>query len=289
MSKISSWLDRHSDWGLFLLRLFIGSRLIYGVIDNVVNWEDMLRFSIFLREYRFPLPLASAIVSVYAQLIAGILIILGWKIRYAAALMIINFLIALIVVHRNDSVEAMTAAAAILFCNFLFLFQGPGRISLDKKIEMKLIPFFMLVILPGCTKQASHDKDTEVITELLATERKAHFQKDVSLFMSEFSDSMISINHGLVTRASPQATRDRIKNYFDRVEFLKWDDIETPMIRFSNDGSMAYAIVQKQVIVSIKDSAKKETLDTTDFAWLSVYRKMNDGSWKIECNASTNK
>ena len=289
MSTIPSWLDRHRDWGLFLLRLFIGSRLIYGVIDNVVNWEDMLRFSIFLREYRFPLPLASAIVSVYAQLIAGILIILGWKIRYAAALMIINFLVALIVVHRNDSVEAMTPAAAILCCNFLFLLQGPGRISLDKKIEMKLIPFFMLVILPGCTQQASHDKDTEVITELLATERKAHFQKDVSLFMSEFSDSMISINHGLVTRASPQATRDRIKNYFDRVEFLKWDDIETPMIRVSNDGSMAYAIVQKQVIVSIKDSAKKDTLDTTDFAWLSVYRKMNDGSWKIECNASTNK
>ncbi len=71
-------------------------------------------------------------VSVYAQAIAGIMILLGWNMRMAATLMIINFLLALIMVHRNDTLEGMTPALAILFSSLLFLFQGAGNISLEK-------------------------------------------------------------------------------------------------------------------------------------------------------------
>lgn len=127
------WFKRNQDLGILLLRIFIGVRLIYGVQDNVLNWEDMIRFSDFLKEFHFPFPMACAIVSVYAQLVAGILILLGWLTRYAALLMIINFVIALIMVHRNDSFEAMTSPLSILFCCLLFLFNGPGGISIDKK------------------------------------------------------------------------------------------------------------------------------------------------------------
>ena len=92
----------------------------------------MLEFKAFLDKFNFPFPLISAVVSVYAQAIAGIMILLGWKIRIASILMIINFLVALIMVHRNDTFEGMTPALAILFSSLLFLFQGAGRISLDR-------------------------------------------------------------------------------------------------------------------------------------------------------------
>ena len=78
------------------------------------------------------------------------------------------------------------------------------------------------------------------------------------------------------------------ENYFDSVQFLKWDDVAAPKISFSEDGTMAYAIVQKQVVLLIKDSLEKQSRDTTDFAWVSIYRKTKNG-WKVECNASTNK
>jgi hypothetical protein len=51
---------------------------------------------------------------------------------------------------------------------------------------------------------------------------------------------------------------------------------------------MAYAIVQKQVILSYPDSLGATITDTADYAWISIYRKYN-GRWKIETNASTNK
>ena len=61
-----------------------------------------------------------------------------------------------------------------------------------------------------------------------------------------------------------------------------------PVIRLSDDGSLAYAIIQKQVILSRSDSLGKPIIDTTDYAWISVYRKQK-GEWKVECNVSTNK
>lgn len=76
---------------MLLARLFVGIRLAYGVIDNVLSWEHMLAFREFLASFHFPMPLVCAVVSVYAQLIASLMILVGWKIRYAALLMIVNF------------------------------------------------------------------------------------------------------------------------------------------------------------------------------------------------------
>ena len=124
---------KNKDVGILLLRLFIGIRLIYGVIDNVLHWERMIEFADFLQQFKFPFPLVSAIVSVYAQLIAGILILIGWKIRWAALVMVINFLVAIIMVHREQTLEQMTPPLAILFSNLLFFFTGAGQYSLDRE------------------------------------------------------------------------------------------------------------------------------------------------------------
>lgn len=128
-----SWFERNGNLGVLFLRLFIGTRLIYGVIDNIIAWEKMIEFATFLEKFSFPFPMYSAVISVYAQLFAGVMIILGFKIRWASLLMIVNFLVALIMVHRNDTFEGMTPALAILFACLLFLFNGAGKFGLDSK------------------------------------------------------------------------------------------------------------------------------------------------------------
>jgi putative oxidoreductase len=132
MAKTFNWVENHKDFGVLFLRLFIGARLIYGVYDNVISWEKMLEFSNFLKNFGFPFPILSAVVSVFCQLIAGILILLGAYIRWVSLVMIFNFIVALVIVHRNDTIEGMTPALAILFSCILFLFQGSGRYSLKQ-------------------------------------------------------------------------------------------------------------------------------------------------------------
>lgn len=88
--------------------------------------------------------------------------------------------------------------------------------------------------------------------------------------------------------ATKNENEKRIEKYFSSVNFIKWDDVAEPLIRFSSDGLMAYAIVQKQVVLSYPDSMGKSFVDTTNYAWISIYRK-EKGQWKIETNISTNK
>ncbi len=137
--NIDSFFVRYNYIGLLLLRLFIGARLLYGVLDNILSWERMTEFSQFLEANQFPFPLASAVLSVYAQFLCSVMILAGYKIRLASSLMIINFIIALVFVHlpSHDSVEAMTPALAMLFGCLTLLFTGAGRISVHAYSKIK--------------------------------------------------------------------------------------------------------------------------------------------------------
>ena len=146
----------------------------------------------------------------------------------------------------------------------------------------------LLLLLIACNSKVDIGKERKTILAMLQTERKAHFERNVEMFMSEFADSMISVNKGIVSSPTKEENKKRIGNYFGNVQFIKWDDTAEPIIRFSDDGSLAYAIVQKDVIVTYPDSSGKALNDTTHYAWSSIYRKQN-GEWKVECNVSTNK
>jgi putative oxidoreductase len=125
----------NNGYGLMFLRIAIGIRLIYGTIDNVLSWAKMQEFAGFLTSLNFPSPLASAVLSVYAQMICGILFIIGYKIRWAAVLMMINFLIASYI-HLPDGIPAMTPALLIFFASVTFLLDGAGALSLDNRKQL---------------------------------------------------------------------------------------------------------------------------------------------------------
>lgn len=153
---------------------------------------------------------------------------------------------------------------------------------------MKQYIILLTVIAFSCNSKTDLAVEEKAIRSLMKQERKAHFEKNVDLFVSEFADSMISVNKGKVTKLSVGQNKKRIDPYFSSVEFIKWDDVAEPVIRFSDDGRLAYAIIQKQVILSYPDSSGKRLIDTTNYAWASIYRKQR-GEWKVECNISTNK
>lgn len=149
---------------------------------------------------------------------------------------------------------------------------------------------YLLPALLYCASCSSHStqNDLQAIQKILQQERTAHFEHNAALFTGTFADSMTSVNKGKVTKASRQQLQERFQHYFDQSEFIKWDDVAEPQIHFSNDGSLAYAVIQKEVIIAVADSAGIKHNDTTHFAWVSIYRKQN-GEWKGECNISTNK
>jgi putative oxidoreductase len=66
-----SFFERHSAYGILVLRLLIGVRLLWGVADNVVSWEHMVEFEKFLAQRGVPMTLFAALISVYAPAYAS--------------------------------------------------------------------------------------------------------------------------------------------------------------------------------------------------------------------------
>ena len=124
-------LEPYHEYGPLFIRLIVGYRLVWGAADNVFSYARMLEFSEFLAGHGVPWPLVAAFVSAYAQFIAGLLFVVGAYTRLAAAVMLINFTVALLLVHIGQPFLDNYDALVMLFgAAFLFV-HGPGSASVD--------------------------------------------------------------------------------------------------------------------------------------------------------------
>ena len=148
----------------------------------------------------------------------------------------------------------------------------------------------LIVLCFSCNKPVSFsiEKETANILKLHHAQREYHFNKDSIAFANQLSKNFISVNKGEISKPTKEATISRYNNYFSSVEFVKWDDVSEPIVRFSDDGSLAYTIVDKVVRVAYKNENDSLVESETHFAWTAIYKKY-DNDWKIDHVASTDK
>ncbi|MEJ8801620.1 DoxX family protein [Pontibacter sp. H249] len=132
-----SFFKQHRAYGTLFIRFAIGVFIIYGVQDNVFNWERMLEFRDFLETRGVPFPLLAAHVSVYVQFICGLLLLLGLAVRWVGILLIINFTAAILIAHIGQSFQQYYPAAQLIAVGFYFLFNGAGPVSIDAYLNRK--------------------------------------------------------------------------------------------------------------------------------------------------------
>ena len=131
LGMLDRTLDPYREYGPLFIRLIVGYRLVWGTADNVFSYARMLEFSEFLAGHGVPWPLFAAFISAYAQFFAGVLFILGAWTRPAAAVMLINFTVGLLLVHIGQPFLDNYDALVMLFgAAFLFL-HGAGGASVD--------------------------------------------------------------------------------------------------------------------------------------------------------------
>tara|TARA_Y100000385_G_C12983167_1_gene589372 strand:+ start:498 stop:995 length:498 start_codon:yes stop_codon:yes gene_type:complete len=161
-----------------------------------------------------------------------------------------------------------------------------------KLSQLFLIGLLSTMILSSCYKFPTDNIDFDIarseILNLHNSQREYHFKKDSIAFANQLSDNFISVNRGEISTPERAATISRYNSYFSSVEFNRWDDVTEPIINFSNDGSMAYTIVNKIVELSYQGQEGEIINDTTHFAWTAIFKKYGE-EWKIDCVTSTNK
>jgi len=135
MSKIYRFPGLTKDISFLLARIIAGWRLLAGTWPFVLQKESIGNVQDYFIKMGVPAAEISAYISVYAQFISGLLFIIGLWIRPAAFAMLVNFIMAILIVHLHDKIEKSFQAWALLAFAILFLFMGAGKISFDQRIS----------------------------------------------------------------------------------------------------------------------------------------------------------
>lgn len=125
------------------------------------------------------------------------------------------------------------------------------------------------------------------LLELHKQGRVAHFNRDAKLLVSTFADDFTDIRNGKINKPSRETSLARFQNYLNNSTFIEWDDIAPPVIRVSDDATLAYVLVHKKVRLLAKTENGTEIEETEIFAWIATYRKIK-GEWRLTAIVSTN-
>jgi len=134
-ATLAGWLEilQRAAWiPALLVRLFVGYFFFVTGVAKVRNLEAMAeRFA----EWGIPLPVFSAALSGWTELVGGALLVVGLLTRLASIPLFINMVVAVATVNirRVEGLDEFVELAEPLYALvFLWLFfTGPGRISLD--------------------------------------------------------------------------------------------------------------------------------------------------------------
>lgn len=125
------------EWATLILRVVV------GIVFAVHGWQKLFLMGFdgvagFFGMINIPLPFIAAVVVTLLELLGGIALILGIGTRYVSALLVINMLVAMFIVHMpngffvsdNGYELVLTLAAGALY----FALTGAGTLSLDARL-----------------------------------------------------------------------------------------------------------------------------------------------------------
>ncbi len=144
MSALSlSSMGRFADFAPLVARVIVGIIMFAHGLQKLLGGPA--NFGGALAGMGVPLPVLMAYVVTFAELIGGILLIVGLLSRLAALILTIDLVVAILLVKVNVGLISSQAAGAELdlayIAGFLvILFAGPGKLSLDYALGLDRDP-----------------------------------------------------------------------------------------------------------------------------------------------------
>jgi len=157
-------------------------------------------------------------------------------------------------------------------------------------MQYRYLPFVAVVAFGIIACQRSFDSE-QAHAEILELHRsfiEAHLAEDVSALARPIPHDYLFVANGDVQTLNGNDVQRVLQTYCDTTTFSHYEDTDEPIIGFSKDGTLAWAIVQVRVAgTSHRESGTDDPFDT-QWAWITLYEKRN-GEWSTISDVSTNR
>ncbi|WP_260704908.1 DoxX family protein [Edaphobacter flagellatus] len=140
---MSKTLNNLQPWGALLMRLVLGAAMIYHGYSKVIpagGFHGGNMFSALERHSHYVaslgLPYWLGIVSALTEFVGGILLVLGLLTRFAAFLVAVNMLVAIVMVNRHHGYAGSEYSLALLAIAVMLFFYGAGACAMDRRFGL---------------------------------------------------------------------------------------------------------------------------------------------------------
>jgi hypothetical protein len=128
--------------------------------------------------------------------------------------------------------------------------------------------------------------EVEQLLRIHESDRRAHFETNAKRLMEHAADEFVSVSNGKIQRPTRAESLQFFEEYFKGAKYYEWDDLEPPIVRVSDDASMAWMIVRTRVRRVQTQSDGKAAERRFVYAGIMAYEKKG-GRWIRVANVST--
>lgn len=132
------------------------------------------------------------------------------------------------------------------------------------------------------------DFETEraALLAIHARDRQGHFQTDAAMLAEHQAETFIYVGNGEITNIPYADFVSSFESSFHNATYLEWDDLEPPILRISEDATLAWMIVRNRVRKRQLQADGTEAERKFIYAGIMTYEKQ-DGKWFRTANVST--
>ena len=146
--------------------------------------------------------------------------------------------------------------------------------------------FATCAVCASAQASANLDRERAELLRMHRADREAHFRTDVEMLQRHSPEEFIAVSRGKIHRPKKADERKTFTEYFRGAKYYEWDDLEEPIVRVSDDASLAWMITRIRVRRVQKDSSGAEQEERFVYAGIMTYEK-RDGRWVRVANVST--
>lgn len=113
-------------------------RMAFGTLLIINGWNKWIALPDASIDFPDPLgigPVFSIYLAIFAELIGGLAILVGFRARLASLPVIATFIVAVFLVHARDSFDEKQVAILYLVTALYILLAGSGRLSVDGYLQ----------------------------------------------------------------------------------------------------------------------------------------------------------
>ncbi len=129
-------LDSYKAYASIPIRIIFFLYLILAIKAEVYLPANAEKFGESLAEMGIPASTLMGYIASYGLFMAHILIVIGWKVRFAAVIEVIYFLVAVFVYHvsAGHGISKTMPASVMLAMSIFLLIHRAGKSSIDEGI-----------------------------------------------------------------------------------------------------------------------------------------------------------